>query len=129
MMAHNLTELAKLFLKLGTISFGGHAAHIAIMEQEVIERRGWLSREHFLDMIGATNLIPGPNAVELASLIGYRRAGLPGALVGGVCFSLPAVLIAGLCAWGYVAYQSLPAVAPFLSGIKPVVLALIYVAA
>jgi len=122
-------ELAALFLKLGTISFGGYAAHIAMMEHEVIQRRGWLSRQHFLDMVGATNLIPGPNAVEMAGHIGYRRAGLFGSIVSGVCFSLPAILITGVCAWAYVQYASLPTIEPFLPGIKPVVLALIAVAA
>ena len=73
-MTHRLGELARLFLKLGTISFGGPAAHVAIMEDEVVQRRGWLTRQHFLDLIGATQLIPGPNAVEMASHVGYHRA-------------------------------------------------------
>lgn len=127
-MAHRLGELARLFLKLGTISFGGPAAHVAIMEDEVVQRRGWLTRQHFLDLIGATQLIPGPNAVEMASHVGYHRAGLPGSVVGGVCFTLPAVLIAIGCAWGYQRDGERPQVETFLYGIKAAVLAVIFVA-
>ena len=127
-MMRRLLEIAGLFLKLGTISFGGHAVHIATMEHEVIQRRGWLSHSRFLDLIGVTNLIPGPNAVEMASHIGYLRAGLLGSLVGGLCFTLPAVLITIVCAWGYVQCEDLPAVEPLFFGIKPVVLALIVAA-
>lgn len=125
---HRLGELAGLFLKLGTISFGGPAVHIAIMEHEVVARRHWVSREHFLDLIGATQLIPGPNAVEMASHVGYHRAGLLGSLVGGICFSLPAVIIAIGCAWGYHRYGKLPQVEPFLYGVKAAVLAIIFAA-
>ncbi|NQU21836.1 MAG: chromate transporter, partial [Candidatus Nealsonbacteria bacterium] len=96
-----LREIAGVFLKLGTISFGGPAAHIANMEHEVIERRGWISREYFLDLFGATHLIPGPNAVEMASHIGYSRAGLIGSLTAGLSFTLPAVLISVALAVGY----------------------------
>ena len=123
-----LREIVGVFLKLGTISFGGPAAHIANMEHEVIERRGWISREYFLDLFGATHLIPGPNAVEMASHIGYSRAGLIGSLTAGLSFTLPAVLISVALAVGYHRYGSLPAVGPFLSGIKPVVLAIIFTA-
>jgi chromate transporter len=120
-----LGELARLFLKLGIIGFGGPAAHIALMDDEVVERRQWLSRAHFLDLVGATNLIPGPNSSEMTMHVGYERAGLPGLLVAGSCFILPAVLLTGLAAWAYVTYGALPAVEPFLAGIKPAVLSVI----
>jgi len=120
-----LWEIARLFLKLGTISFGGPAAHIANMETEAVERRRWLSHEQFLDLFAATHLIPGPNAVEMANHIGYRRAGLIGSIVAGLCFSLPAVLITAAFAYSYVEYGDIPRVKPFLWGIKPVVLAII----
>lgn len=120
-----LRELAKLFFKLGIISFGGPAAHIAMMEDEVVGQRQWLTREHFLDLIGATNLIPGPNSTEIAIHVGYIYAGWLGLIVAGVCFILPAVLITAGFAWVYVAYGTLPLVAPLLYGIKPAVLAVI----
>jgi len=123
-----LREIAGVFLKLGTISFGGPAAHIANMEHEVVERRRWISREYFLDLFGATHLIPGPNAVEMASHIGYSRAGLVGSLTAGLSFTLPAVLISVALAVGYKEYGATPNVMPFLSGIKPVVLAIIFTA-
>src|SRR5205809_1025360 len=88
-----LAELAWLFLKLGTIAFGGPAAHIAMMENEVVRRRRWMSPEEFLDLLGAANLIPGPNSTEMAIFIGQRRAGFPGLVVAGACFILPAMLI------------------------------------
>ncbi|MFN6461675.1 MAG: chromate efflux transporter [Nostoc sp. DedVER02] len=120
-----LGELAKLFFKLGIIGFGGPVAHIAMIEDEVVKRRQWLTREHFLDLLGATNLIPGPNSTEMAIHIGYIYAGWLGLIVSGVCFVLPAVLITGGFAWVYVAYGTLPQVAPLLYGIKPAVLAII----
>ena len=120
-----LKELAKVFLKLGIIGFGGPAAHIAMMEDEVVKRRGWLTREHFLDLIGATNLIPGPNSTEMAIHVGYIYAGWLGLIVSGVCFILPAVIITAVLAWVYVTYGSFPQVAPLLYGIKPAVFAII----
>jgi chromate transporter len=120
-----LGELAKLFFKLGVIGFGGPVAHIAMIEDEVVKRRQWLTREHFLDLLGATNLIPGPNSTEIAIHIGYIYAGWLGLIVAGVCFILPAVLITGIFAWIYVAYGTLPQFAPLLYGIKPAVLAII----
>jgi len=125
---YRLGEVATLFLKLGTIGFGGPAAHIAMMEEEVIERRKWLTREHFLDLVGATNLIPGPNSTEMAIHVGYTRAGWPGLLVAGICFIFPAVLIMAGFAWAYVRFGSLPQVASLLYGIKPAVLAVIFAA-
>src|SRR5574339_232927 len=88
-----LSELAWLFLKLGTTAFGGPAAHIAMMEDEVVRRRQWLTHDEFLDLLGATNLIPGPNSTEMAIYIGHRRAGWAGLLVAGTCFIVPAMLM------------------------------------
>lgn len=123
-----MRELATLFLRLGLIGFGGPAAHIAMMEDEVVTRRKWLTPEHFLDLIGATNLIPGPNSTEMAMHVGYVRAGLAGLIVAGGCFILPAVLITAGFAFFYVRFGSLPQVAPLLVGIKPAVLAVIFTA-
>jgi chromate transporter len=121
----SLAELVRLFLKLGTIAFGGPAAHIAMMEDEVVRRRRWLTREEFLDYLGATNLIPGPNSTELAIHIGHARAGWPGLLVAGACFILPAALIVGAIAWAYVRFGTLPEITGVLYGIKPVVIAVV----
>ena len=121
----NLAEIAGLFLKLGLISFGGPAAHIAMMEAEVVKKRQWLNHAHFLDLIGATNLIPGPNSTEMTMHCGYERGGWPGLIVAGVCFIFPAVLITMVFAWIYSAYGQLPEVAPFIYGIKPAVIAII----
>ena len=120
-----LGEIARLFFKLGVIAFGGPAAHIAMLEDEVVERRGWLSRQHFLDLVGATNLIPGPNSTEMTMHVGYERGGGAGLAVAGACFILPAVVITSVFAWAYVSYGALPAVEPFLYGVKPAVLAVI----
>ena len=121
----SLGELARLFLRLGTTAFGGPAVHIAMMEDEVVRRRRWLSREEFLDYVGAVNLIPGPNSTELAIHIGFLRAGWPGLLVAGACFILPATLIVGVIAWMYVRYGSLPEAGGILYGVKPVVIAVV----
>jgi chromate transporter len=120
-----LKDLARVFLRLGTTAFGGPAAHIAMMEAEIVRRRGWLSRQEFLDYLGATNLIPGPNSTELAIHIGLARGGWPGLIVAGTCFILPAAFIVTAIAWIYVAYGSLPAVAGVLAGVKPVVIAVV----
>jgi chromate transporter len=120
-----LAELAQLFLKLGLIGFGGPNAHIAMMEDEIVSRREWLTREHFIDLIGATNLIPGPNSTEMAIHIGYVYAGWLGLIVAGVSFILPAVLITVGLAWGYVKFGTMPQVAFLLYGIKPAVLGII----
>ena len=121
----SLMEIALLFLKLGTIGFGGPAAHIAMMEDEVVRRRQWLCREEFLDLLGATNLIPGPNSTELAIHIGYRKAGWAGLIVAGISFILPATLIVTALAWAYVKYGSLPHTDGILYGVKPVVIAIV----
>lgn len=128
-MLGRLGELVALFLKLGTLGFGGPAVHIGMMEAEVVGRRQWLSREYFLDLVGATNLIPGPNSTEMAIHLGFIRAGWAGLVVAGLCFILPAVLITAGLAWAYVEFGSLPQVAPFFYGIKPAVLAVILAAA
>ena len=120
-----LGEVALLFLKLGTIAFGGPAAHIALMEDEVVRQRGWLTREAFLDLLGAASLIPGPSSTELAIYIGHDQAGWPGLIAGGVCFILPAALIVVSLAWAYVRFGALPAVVGVLYGIKPVVIAVV----
>jgi chromate transporter len=120
-----LREIALLFLKLGTTAFGGPAAHVAMMEDEVVRRRGWLTREQFLDYLGATNLIPGPNSTELAIHVGHARAGWPGLVVAGACFILPAALIVGAIAWAYVRFGALPAAVGVLRGVKPVVIAVV----
>lgn len=120
-----LSELARLFLKLGVVAFGGPAAHIAMLEDEVVTRRAWMGRQHFLDLVGATNLIPGPNSTEMTMHVGYERAGWPGLLTAGACFIGPAVVLTGLAAWAYVSFGALPAVEPLLGGIKPAVLAVI----
>jgi len=121
----SLKQLALLFLKLGTIAFGGPAAHIAMMEDEVVRRRRWLSREDFLDLLGATNLIPGPNSTEMAIHIGHRKAGWTGLLVAGICFILPAVFIVMGFAWAYVKFGSLPQFSGILYGVKPVIIAIV----
>jgi chromate transporter len=121
-----LVGLALLFLKLGTIAFGGPAAHTAMMEDEVVRRRKWLTREEFLDLLGATNLIPGPNSTEMAIHIGHRQAGFPGLVVAGSCFILPAMLIVLTCAWAYVRYGKLPQVLGILYGVKPVIIAVVF---
>ena len=120
-----LKELARLFFKLGVIGFGGPNAHIAMMEDEVVKTRQWLSRDQFLDLLGATNLIPGPNSTEMAIHIGYLYAGWLGLMVAGVGFILPAVLITTGFAWGYAAFGAVPQVAFLLYGIKPAVLAVV----
>jgi chromate transporter len=120
-----LGELARLFLKLGATAFGGPAAHIAMMEHEVVRRRGWLSREEFLDLLAATNLIPGPNSTEMAIHVGHRRAGWRGLVVAGVCFILPATAIVWALAWAYVRFGRLPEAAGLLYGVKPVIIAVV----
>ena len=120
-----LKEIAKLFLKLGSIAFGGPAAHIAMMEDEVVKKREWMTHEHFLDLIGATNLIPGPNSTEMTMHCGNEQAGWKGLIVAGGCFIIPAVVITSIFAWLYQKYGQLPQVEPFIYGIKPAVIAII----
>ncbi len=120
-----LIEIAKLFLKLGLITFGGPAVHIAIFEDEVVTKRKWMTHQHFLDLLGATNLIPGPNSTEMAMHTGYYRAGGAGLITAGLCFTIPAVLITGIFAYIYAVYGNVPDVKPFLYGIKPAVIVII----
>jgi chromate transporter len=124
-MDRNLTELAGLFLKLGFTAFGGPAAHIAMMHDEVVERRKWLQDDEFLDLIGATNLIPGPNSTEMAIHLGLMRAGWQGLILAGVCFILPAMLLVMVLAWVYTRYGSTPQATWLLYGLQPVVIAII----
>ena len=121
----NLTEVIKLFLKLGFTAFGGPAAHIGIMHDEVVIRRKWLTDEEFLDLLGATNLIPGPNSTEMAIHIGYLRAGWMGLIAAGFCFVAPATLIVLGLSWLYVQYGTTPQLEWLMYGIKPVVIAII----
>jgi chromate transporter len=121
----SLLQLAGLFLKLGLTSFGGPAVHIAMMEDEVVTRRRWMSREQFVDLVGATNLIPGPNSTEMAIHVGHSRAGWPGLLVAGISFILPSALLVSALAWAYVRFGSLPETAGILRAVKPVVIAII----
>jgi chromate transporter len=123
-----VVELARLFLRLGATSFGGPAAHIALMQQEVVRRRAWLDGRAFVDAISVTNLIPGPNSTELAMHVGHARRGWLGLIVAGICFILPAALIVGLLAAAYVRYAAVPDVSRVFAGIKPVVIAIVALA-
>jgi chromate transporter len=127
-LSERLTEVAVFFLKLGITAFGGPAAHIAMMHDETVKRRKWLSDQEFLDLVGATNLIPGPNSTEMAIHIGYLRAGWPGLIIGGICFILPAMIIVMLLAWVYVRFGSTPQAGWLLYGVKPVVISIIVLA-
>ena len=123
--ASRLGELACLFLRLGTTAFGGPAAHVAMLQEEAVHRRGWLSQQEFLDLVSATQLIPGPNSTEMAIHIGYQRAGRWGLVVAGSCFILPAALMISVLAWLYVRYGALPEASTFLYGVKPVMIAVV----
>jgi len=125
MKNNKLKEIALVFLKLGVIGFGGPAVHIAMMEEEVVRKRKWLNHEHFLDLIGATNLIPGPNSTEMALHLGKERGGWRGLLIAGACFILPAVFITAAFAWAYRCYGQLPQVQPFIYGIKPAIIGVV----
>jgi len=120
-----LAEVARLFLRLGVTAFGGPAAHIALMHDETVKRRQWLDDQAFLDLVGATNLIPGPNSTEMAIHLGYLRAGWPGLVVGGLCFIVPAMLIVLALAWAYAEYGNAPEAQWLLYGIKPVIIAIV----
>jgi len=120
-----LGEIALAFLRLGFIAFGGAAAHIALMEEEFVRRRGWLSREEFVDGVGAVNLLPGPSSTEMAIYLGHLRGGFPGLLIAGAAFILPSALLMCVMAWAYVQYGALPQIAGVLWGVKPVVVVLI----
>jgi chromate transporter len=121
----NLAEIATQFLRLGFIAFGGPAAHIALMEEEFVRRRAWLSRERFLDLVGAVSLLPGPSSTELAIYLGQMRGGFPGLIVAGAAFILPAAFLVVVLARAYLRFGSVPQVAGLLFGVKPVVVVLI----
>ena len=123
-----LRELAALFLKLGAISFGGPAAHIALMEAEVVRKRQWVTQQQFLDMLGAANLIPGPTSTEMAINVGFVRAGWSGLCVAGVSFIIPAALITGIFAWAYIRFGALTPAVSLLGGTKAAVIAVIAIA-
>lgn len=122
---NQLKEIAMVFFKLGLIAFGGPAAHIAMMQEEIVDKRKWISREHFLDLMGATNLIPGPNSTEMTMHCGHERGGWKGLFVAGISFIFPAVTLTCFLAYLYVEYGHLPHIEPFITGIKPAVLAII----
>ncbi|HML24776.1 MAG TPA: chromate efflux transporter [Aggregatilinea sp.] len=121
----SLAEVGAVFLKIGATAFGGPAAHVAIMHDEIVERRKWVDNQHFLDLLGATNLIPGPNSSEMSMHLGFVRAGLPGLIVGGGSFLLPAMLMVLALAWIYQEFGSTPAAEWLLYGVKPVIIPLI----
>jgi len=125
----SLAELARYFVRLGFTAFGGPAAHIAIMEDDLVRRRRWLTRAHFMDMLAATQLVPGPNSTEMAIHIGYVQQGLPGLIVAGICFIMPAFLIVLAISIAYVIYGKLPAVGALFYGIQPVIVAIVTQAA
>ena len=118
-------EIFKLFLKLGVIGFGGPAAHIAMMRDEVVSKKQWMNDQQFLDMVGATSLIPGPNSTEMAIHLGYSKGKWKGLIIAGLCFILPAVFLTLCFAWLYKKYGALPEVQPFIYGIKPAIIAII----
>jgi chromate transporter len=120
-----LGEIAIVFLKLGCTSFGGPVVHLALMEKEVVTKKRWMTQDHFLDLIGATNLIPGPNSTEMTMHVGQEQGGFKGLLVAGCSFIFPAVLITAVFAWAYQQYGALPEVQPFIYGIKPAIIAVI----
>jgi chromate transporter len=121
----NLKEIAQVFFKMGCFAFGGPAVHIAMMEDEIVSKRKWMNHEHFLDLVGATNLIPGPNSTEMTMHCGHERGGWAGMFVAGICFIFPAIIITGILAWFYVNFGELPNVKPFINGIQPAVIAII----
>jgi chromate transporter len=117
-----LAGLARFFLWLGTVGVGGPVVHLALLEEHAVRRRRWLTPAEFVELLGLTNLIPGPNSTEMAMAIGYRRARLPGLVVAGACFILPAALLTSVLAWGYVRYAAVPWLQPALAGLGPAVL-------
>ena len=123
--SQKLKQVAAVFFKLGLFAFGGPAAHIAMMEHEVVTKRAWMTREHYLDLIGATNLIPGPNSTEMTMHCGFQRAGKKGLFIAGISFIFPAVFITAILGYLYFLYGALPQVQPFIKGIQPAVMAII----
>jgi chromate transporter len=125
---HQLVELARFFGRLSLTAFGGPAAHIALMHRELVDGRRWLTEGEFLDLVGASNAIPGPTSTEVAMYVGRRRAGIPGLVVAGLAFIAPAAAVVGVAAWAYVRYGTTPALGDVFEGIKPVVLAVVALA-
>jgi chromate transporter len=123
--AGSLAEVALVFGRLGATAFGGPAAHVGLMRDEIVRRRRWVSEQHFIDLLGAANLVPGPNSTELAIHLGYVRAGWSGLIVAGACFILPAMALVTAIAWAYVRFSALPAVEWLLYGVKPVIIAIV----
>lgn len=121
-----LKEIAKVFLRLGILAFGGPAAHIAMMDEEIVQKRKWIDRTKFMDLIGATNLIPGPNSTEMAIHLGYERGGVWGLFIAGICFIFPAMFIVLAIAVGYVKYGTIPKIEGILYGVKPVIIAIVF---
>src|SRR5208283_1859842 len=124
-LSQRLKEVALLFLRVGATAFGGPAAYIAIMQRETVRKRGWVDDQKFLDMLGISNLIPGPTATEMALYLGLERAGWLGYLASGLLFIIPGMIATIALAWGYVVYGSLPAVGWILYGVKPVIIAIV----
>jgi chromate transporter len=120
-----LLDIARVFLRLGGTSFGGPAVHVAMMQEEIVDRRAWMTREEFLDRLGAANLIPGPSSTEMAIHVGYARGGWPGLVVAGVSFILPAFLLVWALAAIYMRHRALPQVDAILYGVKPVVVVVV----
>jgi chromate transporter len=123
----HVAEVARLFLRLGTIGFGGPTAHIAMMDDEVVEKRQWIPRQEFVDALAATNMVPGPNSTEMAIHVGYRHAGTTGALVAGVAFIGPAFVLILALSWAYFRWEDVAAIADLFDGIKPAVIAVLTV--
>ena len=121
-----LKEIAKVFLRLGIIAFGGPAAHIAMMDEEIVKKRKWIDRTTFMDLVGATNLIPGPNSTEMAIHLGFERGGVPGLFIAGICFIFPAMFIVLALAVAYVKYGTIPKIEGILYGVKPVIIAIVF---
>ncbi|MBP9090919.1 chromate efflux transporter [bacterium] len=122
----SLATIATVFLRLGSTAFGGPAAHLALMEEELVRKRNWLSRQDFLDMLGAASLIPGPNSTEMAIHVGYKMGGLPGLVIAGICFISPAFLMVSALSWLYLKFDKLPMVTAILYGLKPVIIAIVF---
>lgn len=125
MDSKNLREVAALALRLGFTAFGGPAVHIAMLEESIVQKRGWMSRKTFVDYLGATNLIPGPNSTEMVMHAGYQRAGWGGLVLAGICFIAPAAFLSVLAAWAYIHYGALPEIKAVFFGLKPAVLIII----
>lgn len=126
MKENHYFELFRVFTRLGFTAFGGPAAHVSMMEDELVEKRKWLSKEKFVDMFGLTSLIPGPNSTEMAIFLGYDRGGVPGLIIAGLSFIIPAMLLVLIFTYLYVAYGTIPAVSNILDGIKPVIIAIVF---